>query len=31
VIGFARGNLPARGAGAGEQWYRTTLVYDWGK
>ncbi|MFA5963265.1 MAG: hypothetical protein WC804_04535 [Sphingomonas sp.] len=31
VIGFARGNLPARGAGAGDQWYRTTLVYDWGK
>ncbi len=31
VIGFARGNLPARGAGAAEQWYRTTLVYDWGK
>jgi hypothetical protein len=31
VIGFARGNLPTRGAGAGDQWYRTTLVYDWGK
>ena len=31
VIGFVRENLPARGAGAGDQWYRTTLIYDWNK
>ena len=31
IFGFARANLAPRAAGAGEQWYRATIVYDWGK
>lgn len=30
VIRFARANLQVRGGGAADQWYRTTIVYDWG-
>jgi len=29
VLTFARANLPPR-AGAADQWYRATIVYDWG-
>ena len=29
VLKFARANLPPR-AGAADQWYRATIVYDWG-
>ncbi len=29
VLTFARANLPPH-AGAGDQWYRATIVYDWG-
>ncbi|MEO9132931.1 MAG: hypothetical protein ABI240_17225 [Sphingomonas sp.] len=28
VLTFARGNLPPH-AGAADQWYRATIVYDW--
>ena len=31
VIGFARDNLRMHGESAADQWYRTTLSYDWGK
>jgi len=29
VLKFARANLPPH-AGAADQWYRATIVYDWG-
>ena len=29
VLKFARANLPPR-AGAADQWFRATIVYDWG-
>ncbi len=31
VLGFSRDNLRMNGESAADQWYRTTLLYDWGK
>ncbi len=31
AAGFARNNLLPRSAGAGEQWYKTSLTFSWAK